>query len=298
VKFNKSIILGLLLLSIFGCSQEAMMERLIPKEEVEFSKKYLSLFQSRNFEEISKPLNPQLKTEKLQSQLEQVAQFFPPDPPKNIELVGSNTFKSGDKWEANITFQYEFPSSWLIASINLERIGDGDLIVNGVNVNPIRDSLTNINKFTFKGKSPIHFIFLVLVGFLPLFIIFTFITCLRTPIKKRKWLWAIFVLWGYGQFSINWTTGVGSIKPFYFQLLGAGFMSAGKYAPWILSISIPLGAILFWIRKGEMAQKQETIEGQVSGGDAENSGDLTGKIFGRAAHKTADLYVMPQGGEK
>jgi hypothetical protein len=53
MKFNKSIILGLLLLLVVGCSQEAMIEKLIPKEEVEFSKKYLSLFQSRDFEEIS-----------------------------------------------------------------------------------------------------------------------------------------------------------------------------------------------------------------------------------------------------
>jgi hypothetical protein len=254
-----------------------MIEKLIPKEEVEFSKKYLSLFQSRNFEEISKPLNPQLKTEKLQSQLEQVAQFFPPDPPKNVELVGSHTLRSGDRWQANITFQYEFPSSWLIASINLERIGDGDLIVNGVNVNPIRDSLANINKFTFKGKGPIHFVFLALIVFLPVFTIFTFIVCLRTRIKKRKWLWAIFILLGYGQVSLNWTTGTGSIKPIYFQILGAGFMSAGKYAPWILSISFPLGAILFWVKKGRMAKEQKATEGQpVSRADAGESGGLTG----------------------
>jgi hypothetical protein len=262
---------------MFGCSQEAMMEKLIPKEEVEFSRKYLSLFQSRNFEEISKRLNPQLKSEKLQSQLEQVAQFFPPDPPQNIELVGSHTFKSGDKWQANITFQYEFPSSWLIANINLERIGDGELIVNGVNVNPIHDSLENINKFTFKGKSPIHFIFLVLVGFLPLFVIFTFVVCIRTAMKKRKWLWAIFILLGFVKFSINWTSGAININPLSFQLLGAGFVSAGKFAPWIMTISIPLGALIFWIRREKMIQEQKTIERRpVSGADAENSGDLTG----------------------
>jgi hypothetical protein len=159
----------------------------------------------------------------------------------------------------------------------LERVGDGGLIVNGVNVNPIRDSLANINKFNFKGKGPIHFAILSLIVFLPVFIIFTFIVCLRTRIKRRKWLWAIFVLLGYGQFSFNWTTGAGGIKPFYVQLLGAGFMSAGKYAPWIFSISFPLGAILFWVRRGEMAKKQEAIEGQpVSRADGEGSGSLTG----------------------
>lgn len=254
-----------------------MEERLVPKEEVEFSKKYLSLFQARNFEEISKPLNPKLKTQDLYSHLERVANFFPPDPPKNIELVGSHTFKSGDKWQANITFQYEFPSSWLIASVNLERIGNGKLIVNGVNVNPIHDSLENINRFTLKGKGPIHFLFLVLILFLPVFIIFTFVVCLRTQIKKKKWLWAIFILLGYGQFSLNWTTGTGSVNPIYFQFLGAGFVSAGKCAPFILSVSFPLGAILFWVKKREMTKKQQAIEDQTAGGEhVESGGSLTG----------------------
>lgn len=277
MKFNKFIILGLLLVLMFGCSQEAMMEKLIPKEEVEFSKKYLSLFQSRDFEEISKRLNPQLKTPNLSSQLEQVAKFFPPDSPKTVELVGSRTLKSGDKWQANITFQYEFSSSWLLANISLERIGGGELIVNSVNVNPIPDSLEKINKFTLKSKGPIHFVFLALIFFLPVFIIFTFIVCLRTRIGRKKWLWAIFILFGYGQFSLNWTTGAGSVNPIYFQILGAGFMSAGKYAPWILSISFPLGAILFWVRKGKMGKRQEAIEVRtVSRVDAEKRSGLTG----------------------
>ncbi len=276
MKFNKRIILGLSLLLMFGCSQKTMEEKLVPKEEVEFSKKYLSLFQAKNFEEISKPLNPKLKTQDLYSHLERVANSFPPDPPKNIELVGSHTFKSGDKWQANITFQYQFPSSWLIASINLERIANGELIVNGVNVNPIKDSLENINRFTFKGKGPIHFLFLVLIFFLPVFIIFTFVVCLRTRIKKRKWLWAIFILLGYGQFSLNWTTGAGNVNPIHFQILGAG-ISGVKYAPWILSVSFPLGAILFWVKKREMTKKQEAIKDQPASGEhVETSGSPTG----------------------
>jgi hypothetical protein len=277
VKLKSVIFICLTFVFLLGCSQQAMMDKLTPKEEVEFSKDFLSLFQSRDFERIVKPLNPQLKTEQLPSQLEQIAQFFPASPPTNIELVGSQTFKTGDKWQANITFQYEFPSSWLIANINLERIGDGDLIVNGVNVNPIQDSLANMNKFTLKGKSPLHFVFLVLAIFIPVFMVATFIFCLRTPIRKRKWLWAIFILVGFVQFSLNWTNGAYSIKPFSFQLLGAGFMSAGKYAPWIMSISLPLGAIFFWMRRNKLIQQNENIGGQpISGADAEKSDGVAG----------------------
>jgi len=257
-----SVILGLLSVLLIGCNQEAMMEKLTPKEEVEYSKKYLALFQSRDFESLAAPINPQLKTDQLQLQLEQVAQFFPPDPPKSIDLVGSHTFTNGERWQGDITFQYEFPSSWLIANINLERIGNGELIVNGVNVNPIPDSLETLNKFTLKGKSPVHYLFFTLAITLPLFILFTFITCLRTPIKNRKWLWAIFILLGFVQFTINWTSGAINFKPISFLLLGAAYFYGNEFAPLMLSVALPVGAIIFWIKRGKFIEEYKNIEGQ------------------------------------
>jgi len=268
-----SLILSLLAIVLFGCDQEKWMEKFTPKEEVEYSKKYLALFQSRDFEAIAAPLNPELKTDQLQSQLEQVAKFFPLDKPKNIDLVGSQTLTNGDKWQGSITFQYEFPSSWLIASINLERFGQGELIVNGINVYPIQDSLETLNKFTLKEKSPVHYLFFVLAIIIPLFILFTFVTCLRTPIKKRKWLWAIFILFGFVQFTINWTSGAINFKPISFMLFGAGYFYANKFAPLMLSVAIPVGAVIFWLKRGKFIQDNKNEVGQPDTEvDAENRG--------------------------
>lgn len=260
----KLILICCVLFLGLGCSQEELMEKLIPKEEVEFSKRYLTLFQARDFEAIEKSLNPQLKNENLPSQLAQVAQFFPPDPPKSIEVVGSHTFSSGDKWQANLTFQYEFPSSWLLANVNLERIGSGELVVNGINVNPLHDSLANINKFSLSDKSAIHYIILLTAIILPIFIVFTLFACIRTPIRKRKWLWVVFVSLGFIQVSINWTSGEIGLNPLYFQLFGAGMVAAGKFAPWILSVSAPVGAILFWIKREKLISDSRSNLGQPS----------------------------------
>ena len=243
-----------MLLFIQGCSQEELLEKFTPKAEVEFAKKYFSLFQSEDYETIEESIDANLKNSDLRSQLVQIANFFPKESPKKIDIVGSRTFEMADNWQANLTFQYEFSQNWLIANIVLERIEDGDLVVKGVNVNPIQDSLQNINKFTLKDKSVIHYIFLTLAVLTPLFIVVTFVFCLRTPIKKRKWLWSIFVLLGFVQCTINWSTGEIFYQLISFNLLGAGFFYGNQFGPVMLKIAFPLGAIMFWIRRKKFCQ--------------------------------------------
>ena len=52
------------------------------------------------------------------------------------------------------------------------------------------------------------------------------------------------MLIGIGKLSMNWTTGAVGVQPLQFQLLGAGiFRAGGPYLPWIVSVSLPIGAI-------------------------------------------------------
>jgi hypothetical protein len=69
--------------------------------------------------------------------------------------------------------------------------------------------------------------------------------------RRRKWLWIIFILIGFGKLSLNWTTGQILFNPlsFYVQLFSVAVIKHGPYAPWIFSISIPLGAIIFFLKK-------------------------------------------------
>lgn len=259
IKALQTIFIIVLLLMVQGCNQEKFLEKLTPKAEVEFSKKYFSLFQSGNYDAIEESIDTELKTTDLRAKLEEIANFFPKEEPKKIDLVGSRTFEMADKWQANLTFQYEFSKKWIIANIVLERKGEGPLVVKGINVNPIQDSLQNINKFVLKGKSIIHYIFLVLAVLVPLFIVVTFIFYLRTPIKKRKWLWAIFILLGFAQCTINWSTGQVFYQLLSFNLLGAGFFYGNEFGPVMLKVAFPLGAIMFWIKRKKFCQDLEGL---------------------------------------
>jgi hypothetical protein len=46
-----------------------------------------------------------------------------------------------------------------------------------------------------------------------------------------------------GQWSLNWTTGGMGSNPFNLQLLGAGITRVSPYSPWILVVSLPIGAL-------------------------------------------------------
>ena len=158
IKILNTVFFVTLFLFLQGCSQEELLEKFTPKAEVEFSKKYFSLFQSGNYDAIEESIDTELKTTDLRNKLEEIANFFPKEEPKKIDLVGSRTFEMADKWQANLTFQYEFSKKWVIANIVLERITDGPLVVKGINVNPVEDSLQNTNKFTLNGKSVVHYV--------------------------------------------------------------------------------------------------------------------------------------------
>ncbi len=73
---------------------------------------------------------------------------------------------------------------------------DGALTVRGINVQSLPDSLERLNAFAFEGKGPVHLLILGAAVLVLLFVLTTFVICLRTRPLHRKWLWALVVLVG------------------------------------------------------------------------------------------------------
>lgn len=254
---KSKVLIGLIaVLALVGCDQKAWFEKFIPKEEAEFSKNYLALFQTRDFDAIEARIDQNLKNAQLRPKLEQIASSFPTEKPNDIQTVGAQTFSNADTTQVNLTFQYAYPGKWLLANVVLQKKG-GETVVTGVNVQPLSDSLENINRFTFEGKGATHFAIFVSAIVVPLFIVAAIILCIKTPIPKRKWLWVIFILFGFVQTTLNWSDGNLNVNPLSFQILGAGFWKASPYGPLLLSVSIPIGAIVFLFRRKKwLAQAQ------------------------------------------
>lgn len=240
-------LIGLLVLLV-GCDQQAMIEKFTPKEESAFAKQLLSQLAAKDYAAVEKQLDPRLQGPASHAALEQITTFFPSEQPKSIGVVGAHTSTVNGVTSYNLTFEYEYPNVWLLNNVVLER-RDGQLVLIGLHANPMKQSLKETNRFTFEGKGLIHYLVFSLAIVIPLFTIYALVRCFKTPIKKRKWLWLLFVALGVVQCSLNWTDGSFNIQPISVALLGSGVFWAGPYGPVIFDVAFPLGAIVFLFRR-------------------------------------------------
>lgn len=249
----RSIVVALLfsVLALTGCDQKAWLAKFIPEEEAAFAKSYLAQYQTRNFAAVEAQLDPSILNPETRATLRKIASLFPRTQPKDIQVIGAQTTIEDDIKEFNLTFQYEYPDRWLLANVVLQRHGK-DLKIIGVHVSPLTDSLENIHRFSLDGKSALQYTILGLAIIVPIFIVITLIQCIKTPVARRKWAWILFILMGLCSFKINWTDGSLIFSLVSFQLLGAGFFRASTYAPLMLSVSIPLGAIMFQLKREKL----------------------------------------------
>jgi hypothetical protein len=227
------------------------------REEVQFAKQYLALIQARDLDAVEAQLDPKLKDTQLRPQLEKVAEQFPNEKPKNIETVNISWSQGAQEnvTRYSIDIQYQFATIWLLANVVLDK-SDQQFVVAGVYVQPMRDSLANINRFTLDNKPFQDYVILAVAVFNPLFILVSLVTCIRTPIPKRKWFWVVFMLFGFIQLTINWASGDFKINFISLQLFGASAFRPGLGA-WIVSVSVPVGAIVFWLRRREWIERRD-----------------------------------------
>lgn len=237
---------------LLACSQQELIDKLTPQAESAYAKKLLAELRAGDYATVKEALSPTLRTPDIDKKLAAVAAVFPAGEPKSVHVVGANTStmaKTGSPsvTSYNLTYEYQYASAWVLANVVLKRDESG-LHVMGIHSEARSRSLEASSAFSFADKSPLHWAFLVLVIAIPLFCVYAFVMCLRTPNLERRWLWAIFTLLGFVTVGLNWSTGEMSFRPLSFQLLSAAAFQSG-YTPWMLSISFPLGAVwLLWKR--------------------------------------------------
>jgi hypothetical protein len=222
--------------------------------DADYAKSLFSDLQARNVKALRDRMDPKVLATVAPSVFDQMAAFFPPTPPRSVTVVGLNTTAfMGNKDTARrvtVSLQYEFENQWLLANTTWRETASGDKIIEAIGVQPLAKSLQEINSFELKGKGIAHYAILVLAIALPLFCVGVLIVCIRTPMpRKRKILWCLGILVGFGQISFNWTSGAISVNPLSFHLLAAAWVRAGPIAPYVISVSVPVFAILFLWRR-------------------------------------------------
>ncbi len=233
---------------ITSCSYDDVMDNLAPKKEVKFAKEYLTKLRDKNFSYIKSKMSKETLAQANDALLLKMSNYFRKGKLLSTEIIGSQVNVFNGKWQGNFSFEYHFTDGWNVANTAFKKI-DGKYKVIGLNVYQTNISQKELNAFTLKNKNIVQYLILLLAIIIPVFIIVTTYYCARTPIPKRKWLWVIFVLLGIFALQINWTTGGINIQPVSANLFGVSAITASPYAPWIISISFPLGAIIFWFKR-------------------------------------------------
>lgn len=119
--------------------------------------------------------------------------------------------------------------------------------------------LSELTKFTLHNKSIKQYVFLLFVILIPIFILISLIVMLTRKLStKKKIIWALIILLiSLPRFLINWNTGQIDFNLLYINILGAGVSRPTLYSAWILTFNIPIGAILFWIKRKRIIEAEQ-----------------------------------------
>ena len=240
-----------------------MLDEFVTKTESEFAKTYLEKLKARDFAYVREHLAEELQEQVTDEKLSEIANYFPEEEIISTKLVGVHILqKQNFLWQGNYSFEYQFKTQWVLANAVVRYI-EKDMKILGFNIYPARTiSLKELNAFSLHNKSLFHYVILILAVSIPIFILISVYVCIRTPILQWKWAWIIFICLGFFSISINWTTGQFAFKLFSVYVLGASAIKYGFYAPWIVSVSVPIGAIVFWIKRRHFLQHIDSIEKQ------------------------------------
>jgi hypothetical protein len=255
----RALAAALLTASALACSPEARLAEIAGSPETRFAEESYAMLARRDFDGLAPRFSEELRNADTRARLEKMAELIPAGSHRSRKLVGHQSRTFNGNHQVNATLEYEY-ASFLLFNAVVFSTRDGSFRLKSMRVQPMADSLERLNAFGLRGKSFVHYATLVLAPAVALFILTVVVVCVRTKIPRRKWLWVSFVLVGVGQFQLNWTTGQTAVRPLSFRLMGAGARATGPYAPWILSVSFPLGAVVFLARRRSWTRPEDRAE--------------------------------------
>ena len=251
-KLHLLVFLGLLLA---GCGdQKALLQQIVPKDDDIFARRFLNSVRAGDYAAAEQMLDGSVRGEKSASGLHSLNAVLAHGEPVSVEVIGCNVFinvsPEGTVRTTNLSYQFHFQDSWAVGNVMVGHPAEGKTVLDS-HFRLVPDSLEVLNRFTLAGKSVIHYLVLAVCVAVPLLILVALVVCIRSRIR-RKWLWIVFILVGFVQFRLDWASGAYDIQLLSFLVFGASAIKPGLYASWVLGFAIPVGAIVFLIRRRQL----------------------------------------------
>jgi hypothetical protein len=256
------LVLLLPLAMLTSCNQDDIVRKLAPAEDQAFAEKSLDQLRHKQFEELEKRMDASIQQPNLRGGLEKMSALLPPEEPSKVSLLSTRQNHSSGQAMSNLTYEYTYPKQWFILEVTLNKSHDQPSIL-GIRITPQSAQIEEQNSFSLVGKSLLQYLILALAVAFAIVTIVALIICIKMKLRRRKWPWMLFILFGFGNLAVNWSTGEFGFAMLAIQMFSAS-ASAVPHGPWILSISLPLGAVCFLIfRKNHAAEVNMPAEAQI-----------------------------------
>ncbi len=255
------LIIVLAVFGLFGCSKtdvRALAKKATTEDENRIVQEVISAIQTEDFSKLNPILGPSIAGENLKKGLPTIRPYFQHGAVQSAEPIGH--FQNSNAQitvgqnptrmtRTALTYEVKFADGYFnFLAVTIDE-KDGSKSIAGINVQDGPSTVEN-SKFSFLGKSPMHYLFLILTIGIPLLVLYAAILCFKMK-PRRRWLWIIFIVWTFGTISMNWTTGHISITPLRSLIFGGGF-TAPELQPPVFFIGLPVGAIVFLLRRKKL----------------------------------------------
>ncbi len=250
-------LLAFLLFLLCACSIESMVDKDVNRA----CREYTEAFIARDRAKLRSEASPKLRDMLTDQMIDKIADQFPQEKPSSISVVRFETNKvlNGPRRDS-VEYLYKYDAHGLVwVSITGQKTASG-FKIEGFHTKTVPLETERQNLFTLGHRSLLHYLFLGTAVAIPIFIVITIVACVRTKLKRLKWLWILFIATGFFSISLNWSTGAMSVQPLSFLLLGASAMKLQPFSPLIISIAVPFGAIAFWIFRNRIRSDADPVQ--------------------------------------
>ncbi|MFN7260002.1 MAG: hypothetical protein ACK5TU_08910 [Cyclobacteriaceae bacterium] len=243
-------LLSLLIGLLFSCNPNIDFKKIVPQHVDKFATGFIDDLKQGNIDECLLKVIPEMNNQAGRDYLTNSFKSIQSLHIDSIRIINARQQTlMGENGFTNHTIDYEYfiKDKYLYFTFGI-REQNNKLSITAFDGRFFETSLTEIHSFTLDKKGLVHYLFIFFAILIPVFILVTLVFTIRAKLS-RKWLWIIGILLGFVKFSLNWTTGQVGFQIISFQLLGAGFSKAGLVAPWTLSFTLPIVAVIFWIKR-------------------------------------------------
>jgi len=147
-----------------------------------------------------------------------------------------------------------------VANIVMDRIDNG-FVVMGAHLSPIAQPLEQYYVFRVVGQSRTHYTVAAVAVLLIALNAYALWRCIMMPDLRRKWLWIVFILLGWGTIGFNWTDARLNINPL-FVAAPVVRVAQDAYQPLTVGMSVPLGTLVFLTRWRAYRRRQKAAISQ------------------------------------